>query len=113
MLTLALLATLIGVHMAISAAGAPLTTDARSLVKLLLFPEILGAGLLWVAMWYFWFGFDHSHFAAKAVCFVLLFFFGPVGILIYYFLRYRRLVSTTLPLEVGDGKQVAITEGVK
>ena len=94
LLTLALLATLIGVHMAIAAAGTALTPDARSVVKIILFPEILGTAVLWVAMWYFWFGFDRSHYLVKSLSFVLLFFFGPLGTLIYYFATYRRRVLT-------------------
>jgi len=69
-----------------------LTPDARSVVKLILFPGILGAAVLWVAMWYFWFGFDRSHYLVKTLSFVLLFFLGPLGTLIYYFATYRRLV---------------------
>ena len=71
-----------------------LTTNARSLVKALLFPEILGAGLLWVAMWYFWFSFDRSHYLIKAVSFSLLLLFGPLGACVYYFATYRRCVLT-------------------
>ena len=92
-LTLALVATLVGVHLAISAAhAAALNTDARSAVRFLLFPEILAAAVLWVAMWYFWFGFDRSHYVKRALSFVLLFFFGPLGTLFYYFVTYRRRV---------------------
>jgi hypothetical protein len=78
--------------MAISAAGTALTPDARSIVKVILFPEILGAAVLWVAMWYFWLGFNRSHYLVKALSFVMLFFFGPLGTLIYYFAAYRRRV---------------------
>lgn len=94
-LTLGLLATLMGVHLALSAAhAAALNTDARSVVRFLLFPEILAAAVLWVAMWYFWFGFDRSHYVKRALSFVLLFFFGPLGTLFYYFVTYRRRVAS-------------------
>src|ERR1700675_4738947 len=90
---LALIATLIGIRMAMSASGArALTPPASSLVRTLLYPEILGAALLWIAMWYFWFGFDPSHYLKKAVCFALLFFLAPFGTVLYYFVVYRRLV---------------------
>jgi len=69
-----------------------LNSQARSLVRFLLFPEILGTALLWIAMWYFWFGFDRSHYLKKAVSFALLFFLPPIGTLLYYFLTYRHLV---------------------
>ena len=75
-LTFALVATITGTHLAISAAGASaLSADARSVVRTILFPEVLGAALLWVSMWYFWFGLDRSHYLKKAFSFVLLFFF--------------------------------------
>jgi len=80
--------------MAISATGMDLTPNARSVVKVILFPEILGAAVLWVAMWYFWFGFDRSHYLLRALSFILLFFFGPLGASIYYFATYRRSVLT-------------------
>lgn len=92
-LTLALLATSIGVRLALSAAGAvALSSPARSLVRVLLFPEILGSAMLWIAMWYFWFGFDQSHYLKRAGSFALLFFLAPIGTLVYYFLIYRRRV---------------------
>ena len=92
-LTLALLATRIGTHLAISASGATgLSTDARSVVRTILFPEIVGAAMLWVSMWYFWFGFDRSHYLKRAVSFALLFFLPPMGTLFYYFVTYRRQV---------------------
>ena len=97
-LTLALLATLIGTRWALTASGTGvLTSEARSVVRFLLFPEIAGTALLWVAMWYFWFGFDKSNYLKKALFFVLLFFFAPLGTLLYYFLTYRRLVQEAAP----------------
>jgi hypothetical protein len=92
-LTFALVATITGTHLAISAAGASaLSADARSVVRTILFPEILGTALLWVSMWYFWFGLDRSHYLKKAFSFVLLFFFAPIGTVVYYFVSYRRQV---------------------
>jgi hypothetical protein len=79
--------------MAIPAAGATaLNSQARSLVRFLLFPEILGSAVLCIAMWYYWFGFDRGHYIKKAMSFILLFFFPPIGTLLYYFLTYRRRV---------------------
>ncbi|HEY3971469.1 MAG TPA: hypothetical protein VGM18_00610 [Candidatus Sulfotelmatobacter sp.] len=95
-LTFALVGTIIGTHLALSVIGGnALTSEARILVNFLLLPEIAGAALLWVAMWYFWFGFDRSHYAKKAFWFVLLFFLAPFGTLLYYFVTYRRDVSST------------------
>ncbi len=93
-LTLALIATSVGVHMAMTVARAgALTPAAAALVKVLLYPEILGAALLWIAMWYFWFGFDPSHYLKKALWFMLLAFLAPFGTVIYYFVVYRRSIS--------------------
>src|SRR4051812_22400118 len=80
MFSLALFATLIGVHTAISAAGIKaLTPRSAAIVRVLLFPEIIATALLWIAMWYFWFSFDRSHFLKKAGWFLLLFFSAPLG----------------------------------
>jgi len=62
LLALALIATLLGTHMAMSAAGVrTLSPPASSIVRSALYPEMLGAAVLWAAMWYFRFGFDRSH----------------------------------------------------
>jgi len=92
-LALGLLATLIGTHAALGASGVEmLNSQSQSIVRFLLFPETVGTALLWAAMWYFWFGFDRSHYLKKGLFFVLLFFFAPFGTLLYYFVCYRRLV---------------------
>jgi hypothetical protein len=97
---LALLATLIGTHVALTASGTGmLNPPARSVVRFFMLPEIAGTALLWVAMWYFWFGFDGSHYFKRALFFVLLFFFAPFGTLLYYFFCYRSLVRQTAPAD--------------
>lgn len=97
-LTFALVATLMGTRMALGAANVTeLNSSTRSLLHFLLFPEIFGTALLWIAMWYFWFGFDRSHYLRKAVSFVLLFLLAPFGTIFYYFTTYRRGVSTLEP----------------
>ena len=89
------MATLIAVHSAMSAAGVgALNPAAASLVRTLLFPEVIGTGLLWAGMWYFWFSFDRSHYLYKAMWFTFLFFLVPFGTVAYYFLVYRRCLST-------------------
>lgn len=103
LLTFALLATLIGVSLAMPLAGtASLTRPARLVVKVLLLPEILGTASLWIAMWYYWFSFDRSHYLKKFLFFLLLFFLAPFGTLFYYFVVYRRNVlqeqRTSLPI---------------
>jgi len=90
-LSLALAATIIAIHAAISASGlAGLTPTAAAVARLLLLPEIVGAALLWVAMWYFWFSIDRAHFLKKGCWFVALFLFAPLGPALYYFFVFRR-----------------------
>lgn len=52
--------------------SATLSPYAALVLRILLYPEIVGTALLWVAMLYFWFGFDHSHFLKKALWFLCL-----------------------------------------
>jgi len=95
LMALALVATMIAVHGAMSAAGTgALNSSAASLVRTLLFPEIVGSAVLWAGMWYFWFSFDHSHYLHKAMWFAFLFFLVPAGTVAYYFLVYRRRLGT-------------------
>jgi hypothetical protein len=94
LLTLAFIATLLGVRMAMVAVGTRvLVAPASSVIRTILYPEITGAAVLWIGMWYFWFGFDSSHYLKKAVWFVLLGFLAPFGTLLYYFLVYRHLIA--------------------
>jgi hypothetical protein len=89
-LSLALIATLVGVHLAMPLAGAAsLNAPARMLINVILLPEILGTALLWIAMWYYWFSFDRNHYLKKFGFFLLLFFLAPFGTLLYYFVIYR------------------------
>jgi len=60
------------------------------LLRLFLWPGIIGKAVLAVGMWYFWFNFDRSHWMIKAFWFVLLFLGLAVGAAIYYVLVYRR-----------------------
>jgi len=64
--------------------------DAALLVRILLWPGVLGTALLCVAMWYFWFSFDDSGWLKKALWFVPLYLFLPLGPALYYFFVYRR-----------------------
>ena len=79
--------------MAMAAAGtSALTQSAASIVRKMLFPEVVGAAILWAGMWYFWFNFDRSHYLLRAMWFAILFFLVPLGTVAYYFLVYRRCV---------------------
>src|SRR5260370_28343944 len=94
LLALAYLATLVGVDAAMTASGiSVLTPPAASLVRTLLYPEILGTALLWIAMWYFWLGFDRSNHLKRAIWFFVLFLFAPFGSALYSFVVYRGSVS--------------------
>jgi hypothetical protein len=91
LLTLALSATLIGARAAMTTAhSAMLSPGAALVLRILLYSEIMGTALLWVAMLYFWFGFDHSHFLKKALWFLGFMFMSPLAMPFYYFLVYRR-----------------------
>jgi hypothetical protein len=95
-LALAFIATRIGVHTAIAAAGTrALNARAASIVRMLLLPEIFGAATLWIGMWYVWFTFDKSHYLQRAIWFALLFFLVPFSTVGYYFLVYRRKLSAS------------------
>jgi hypothetical protein len=95
LLALCLIATLIGSRTAMRAAGiGRLTPTAAPLVRALLLPGILGAGVLWTGMWHFWFSFDRSHYLKKAIWFAILFFLVPLGTLAYYFFVYRKCVRS-------------------
>jgi hypothetical protein len=90
-LSVAFVATKVGVRVAMTAFRIS-ALDPRSafLVRGLLYPEILGTALLWIAMLYFWFGFDKSHYIQKAFWFVCLAVLAPFGPITYYFAVYRR-----------------------
>jgi hypothetical protein len=93
LLTLAFIATFLGIRMAVVAAGThALVAPATAVARTLLYPEIGGTAVLWIGMWYFWFGFDSSHYFKKAIWFVLLGFLAPFGTVLYYFFVYRRLI---------------------
>jgi|SRR5215468_12658371 len=87
-----LLAVLIGTFMAMAASDLVFLTDpaAIGLGRVLLWPGILGAGTLAVAMWYFWYSFDQSRWPTKTLCLVVLILGLALGPLIYYFFAYRR-----------------------
>ncbi len=96
LLTVGLLGTIFATRLAMSVTGVTgLTPQARALVRALLFPETLGSAVLWISMWYFWFGFDSSNYITKALCFALLFLLAPLGTLIYYVAVYRRTLKLT------------------
>ena len=69
-----------------------LIAPASAIIRTILYPEIAGVAVLWIGMWYFWFGFDSSHYFKKAIWFVGLFFLVPLGTISYYFVVYRRCV---------------------
>jgi len=89
-----------GTRVAMSVAGAgSLSRGTAVVLRVLLYPEILGTAVLWVAMWYFWFSFDSSHFLKKAAWFLLLIIMGPLSLPFYYFFVYRRWASRIEPQE--------------
>ena len=66
-----------------------------SIARSLLLPGVLGNAILTVAMWYFWFNFDKSSWARKALWAVPLYFLVPIGPALYYFFVYLRNAEVT------------------
>jgi hypothetical protein len=87
-----LFAVLVGTFWAMAASDVQILADpsAAFLVKVMLWPGIVGAGILATAMWYFWFSFDQSPWAKKACWFGVLVLGLALGPVIYYFFAYRR-----------------------
>jgi energy-converting hydrogenase Eha subunit G len=87
-----LFAVLLGTFSAMAASGVVFLADhsAAPLVRILLWPGVVGAGILAIAMWYFWFSFDQSYWTKKACWFVVLILGLALGPVIYYFFAYRR-----------------------
>jgi lysylphosphatidylglycerol synthetase-like protein (DUF2156 family) len=89
---LALHAVLMGTRLAVEASGAGSVAAsplAVMIVKSLLWPGIVGTGLLSVAMWYFWFSFDRFRWMRRASWFLVLFWGITIGPALYYFFVYR------------------------
>ena len=89
--------SLIGVLMAsrsaLQASGATSFAASQAtllVLKILLWPGIVGGALLCIAMWYFWFTFDDSGWLKKALWALPLYLLVPIGPAFYYFLVYRR-----------------------
>jgi hypothetical protein len=90
-LALALGGTLMGTHAAQAVIGAEtLPSPTAAVLKVVLIPEVIGTALLWVAMFYFWFGFDRSHWLARALWFCVISFLAPLGLALYCFFVYRK-----------------------
>jgi hypothetical protein len=88
-----LIAVLVGRPTAMAESGVKSLENfpaAAYLVKLRLWPGVIGTAILAVAMWYFWFTFDRSHWATTA-CWSLILFLGlALGPLSYYIFAYRK-----------------------
>jgi hypothetical protein len=96
LLTLTLIGTLIGSKTAMALSGnssLAVSAAAASVIRILLFPGVLGTALLTTAMWYFWLNFDQSSWIKKAAWFLPLYVVLGVGPALYYFFVYRRRVD--------------------
>jgi hypothetical protein len=97
-LSLALSGTWIGTRAAqIFAGNYGLTPGTANLVGCSLLAETIGAALLWVAMLYFWFGFDQSSWLKRAIWFCFLALLLPFFWALYYFFVYRKQLSSQVP----------------
>jgi hypothetical protein len=61
-----------------------------SALKTVLFLSIVGAALLWMGMWYFWYRFHPGSDMSKTLWAALLLVFGPIGALFYFLFVYLR-----------------------
>ena len=90
-LALALSGTLAGTRAAQAAMGSyTLPPATAAVLRFVLIPEVFGTALLWVAMLYFWFGFDQSSLLKRALWFPFIFTFIPLALALYYFFVYRK-----------------------
>ena len=90
-LTLVEIGLILGVQVALVAADAvQLVGSAKSVIQLLVLPAIAGTATLWVAMWYFWIGFDNSDWLKRALWFAGLALLAPFSTLLYFFFVYSR-----------------------
>jgi len=94
-LALTLSGTLVGTRSAQAVAGShTLPPATAALLRLVLIPEVIGSALLWVAMLYFWFNFDHSSWLRRALWFPFIFCFVPLALALYHFFVYRKWTSS-------------------
>jgi len=86
-----LFAVLVGTFSAMAASRMGFLADpsAGLLARILLWPGVVGAGILAIAMWYFWYSFDRSCWTKKACWFAVLILGLALGPVIYYFFAYR------------------------
>jgi hypothetical protein len=63
---------------------------AARIIETLFFVCAVGTGTLTVAMEYFWYGYDSSHWLKKAIWFPVTFLVPVLGPVLYYFFVYRR-----------------------
>ena len=90
-LALALSGTLAGTRAAQAVVGSyTLPPATAAVLRLVLIPEVFGTALLWVAMLYFWFGFDQSSWLKRALWFPLIFAFIPLALFLYHLFVYRK-----------------------
>jgi len=75
------------------------TTLIDGVLLLFLIPSAGGLSIVWVAMWLCLLNFEKESFSG-AVYWPLFLLLGPVGTLIYYFARYRRLLQRSQSVAV-------------
>ena len=92
--SLALSGTWIGTLLAqVLAGNLLLTSEISAFLHVIFLMETLGAAVLWVAMLYFWLGFDQSSWFRRALWLVVLMSVLPFFWALYYFLVYRVQLS--------------------
>jgi hypothetical protein len=71
-----------------------LPAKAARVFEVALIPEVFGTALLWVAMFYFWFGFDPSPWAARTIWFLVMYLLAPFSPALYYFFVFRKVTRS-------------------
>ncbi len=90
-LTIALIVTWVALNLMLQGL---LPMKAMIVLEVVLIPEVFGTALLWVAMFYFWFGFDPSPWLVRAIWIVLLYCLAPFSPALYYFFVYRKVARS-------------------
>lgn len=91
-LTAVLIGLVTGIRISLALTSRTWVDVPRSLVAaagFVLLLGVVGAAVLWVAMLYFWYGYDQRSDNARAFSLICLFGLGPIASLVYYFTVYR------------------------
>lgn len=91
-LTIFLVGMVLAIVLGAFAAGGTLESSPvlELILRTLLFPGVLGAAVLWIAMWYFWSRHHSGENTAKVPWAIIIWLLGPIGALLYFKFFYLR-----------------------